>query len=65
MRKEFSDKKEKFKNVSLTLEPEVYSALKEKTSSGNLSNFANSIFKEYLKGERNKKLASEYASSQK
>lgn len=65
MKRIFTQAKEKFKNISLTLEPEVYSDLKIRVAKGNLSKFANEIFKEYLKNKKKEKLASEYVSAQK
>lgn len=54
----------KTKNVSFTLDSEIYSELKKIVAKGKLSSFANSLFKEYLKEERRKKLESDYIAFQ-
>lgn len=57
--------KEKFKVISLTLEPEIYSKLKKNIQKGELSKFANSLFRDYFNNEKKKKSTSDYINSQK
>ncbi|WNE41959.1 MAG: hypothetical protein AD073_000294 [Mycoplasmataceae bacterium] len=56
------NKNSRTKNISLTLNSEIYHDLKDNIPQGQLSSLANSLFKEWLKEKKKNGLISSYKS---